>query len=214
MTSNPKNILQEYYQARKESLPIYDTKKDGCMWVSIVTVFGGREFTSNHFPCKKTAEKNGASIAYDAIIRLEEAECIRQVCSLQTQTNVYIDVENQSRAAMDILKLLKKDPLPTHIMIIFVMSVNCAIKERLKYDIDKLHLDNVKLLITQSRLSNAADTLIIIEASKSDADVLILSNDKFAVVFKEVMNELPSINQQHRLIAIATTFVEFKFLVF
>lgn len=217
MTSNPKNILQEYYQSLKLPLPVYNTQKDGCMWVSTVTVFEGQFVTSNPFTSKKNAEQNAAERMYNTII-LADTKCVQPSCIMQTQTDIYIDVENQSRAAIDTIKLLKKYPLPSHIVIIFAMSANCSIKERLKHDIHNLHLDNVQLIVTKSRHTNAADTLIVIQATKSlqMSDVVILSNDKFAAVFKDVIDELQQLssNLPKRLVGIATTFNEFNLLVF
>lgn len=72
MSKNSKNILQEYFQQKQLSLPIYDTKRKGGSdhapsWLSVITIYDGKKFEGRISQTKIQAEISAASTVLDYI---------------------------------------------------------------------------------------------------------------------------------------------------
>ena len=74
MSKPIKNELQEYFQKQGKGLPTYETKpgksKGGAppLWMSILTLPNGEQFSSGYFSRKADAEKEVATKAFDSLI--------------------------------------------------------------------------------------------------------------------------------------------------
>ena len=215
MTASAKNLLQEYYQSIGKPNPTYCTINDSDkphkpQWVSTVTLENGDTFSSLPKQIKKEAEKEAAELALASIPKMDSSIQWKNTTQ-EIPTVIYIDVENQSRSAIDLLKILKRnaEKLPNYVQIMFVISNECSLVDRIKLDITSLNHKNLGFIITQS----AAKTRITIEVSRVIllADVIILSNDKFAQILKK---ELDNMSRPPFVIKTPTTFDEFCLLVF
>lgn len=88
MSKNSKNILQEYFQQKQLSLPIYDTKRTGGSdhnpsWLSVITINDGKKFTGHISQTKIAAEISAAGIVLDYInTRQEEIKSQTKVANL------------------------------------------------------------------------------------------------------------------------------------
>jgi hypothetical protein len=104
-----KNNLQEFYQKRKETLPVYTTVRQkgtpahNPLWVSTVTLHDCRKFVGEAAAKKSVAECNAAAQALECrIIDLEPAlvdkyvetpEKLADLCR-ESSTVIFADVEN------------------------------------------------------------------------------------------------------------------------
>jgi len=102
-----KNDLQEYFQKRKLTLPVYTTTRAGGSahnpkWVSQVTLSDGRIFVSSPHSGKKSAEAEAAEDALKAIerdgVEVELPEPDVRLDFDDHHVCVLIDVENQPAA--------------------------------------------------------------------------------------------------------------------
>lgn len=105
---NSKTKLQEFYQKRKQTLPVYDTQRmlntpaHSPMWVSTVTLHDCRQFVGVPASKKNDAEKNAATVALECQpIDLTGAvhtafESLKEIatCCLEKDTVCIIDMEN------------------------------------------------------------------------------------------------------------------------
>lgn len=104
-----KNRLQEFYQKRRENLPIYTTTRvpdrpsHDPRWISVVRLHDGREFFSEPFSKKSDAEASAAEKALDNLpfeiknvpttVALESPYAIVENC-WESSVIVIADVEN------------------------------------------------------------------------------------------------------------------------
>lgn len=180
---NSKNLLQEYYQNKNLPLPIYNTlpANEG-LWVSTVTItFLGynKSFESTPKTTKKDAEKKAAKLAYSFIVEEESKEHDLVVKWPMHSFDIYIDVENQPAAAMELLKIIDRIPPPENIKIYFVVSEYSELFDKIMRSILP---PQVKILSTDMKSPHRLTATIsthIVAISLYFSNCIILSEDKF-----------------------------------
>lgn len=191
---NSKNLLQEYCQNKKIPLPIYDTlSTDEGLWVSTVTLGDGKNYKSNPKTTKKDAEKKAAKLAYADILEANAIDVSSVTEWVDHRFTVFIDVENQPVAAMELLKITTCNPPPENIEICFVVSKNSDLFEKLSKEY--VPIPHVEFLTTDVKSSHRLNTLISVHVTTNlyTANCIILSEDKFYEALKNTIDEDPEL---------------------
>lgn len=119
-----KNELQEFYQKRKETLPVYSTERvrgtpaHAPLWKSTVILHDNRRFVGEPSAKKSTAELNAATVALEytpldlehaALANVSSLECedIAMLC-IDRSTICLIDIENVPQAVSIDLSTIPK----------------------------------------------------------------------------------------------------------
>lgn len=185
-----KNTLQEYFQKRKQNLPVYDTYRDGGsahspLFVSKLTLDDGQVFNGTG-QNKKKAELDAAILAlqslnlYNNTDKADESNTKSQKCTFNTKTAILLDLEN---IAGEVQKY-KNLQYTNDIDIFGFVSSN--------HPLAKSDLEPIKKFVVKSDEADAADIALAVKFGQ----ILFYGYQKHIIVTSDhFASSLPAITE-------------------